>query len=452
MESVCGTSGEPIAPAPRRGSGADELSPGHEALRAARRCLIDWLGCALGGSREPAALATHRLFSDRHGSSTVWGREGGLAPRDAAFANGVAGHVLDLDDELEVMHGHPAAAIVPAALALAEAQDQSLGLLLRSLIRGYDTAAYLGALVNPGHYLAGWHATATLGAIAATDACGVLVGCAPEERDAMLSLAAVQASGLRAVFGTDAKALQVGNAASVAVTAATLSRTLSLGSLGAVGAYLSLVGTESVPFRASGIQSTMPPAIERTTFKWHAVCGAAHCVVEAVAGLVNQRSMEISSIEAMLIEVGPMTAKTACISWPGDAQQAQFSLPYLGALAAERHPIGYDDLWPPTDEVRRLSQRCRVRVVSDLPDPERHPARVSIVMARGRRFTSTVLAARGSAQWPLSDEEMSAKFIGLIERAYPGRAGHRLLAWLRQCPDSTPVSAVTRMIRDVIAG
>ena len=90
----------------------------------------------------------------------------GLA--DAALLNGVAGHALDYDDTIAgPFHGHATAPILPGALALAEARDASVPALLGALVAGVASATALGRRMNPAHYDAGWHATATLGTFGA---------------------------------------------------------------------------------------------------------------------------------------------------------------------------------------------------------------------------------------------------------------------------------------------
>src|SRR5690606_12801919 len=68
-------------------------------VAAARRGIIDWLGCAIAGSGQPGPGIVYRTLSAAApGKAVAIGRSSGLAPRDAALFNGTAGHVLDFDD------------------------------------------------------------------------------------------------------------------------------------------------------------------------------------------------------------------------------------------------------------------------------------------------------------------------------------------------------------------
>src|SRR6185312_7891109 len=92
-----------------------------EALAVARHCLLDWLGCALAGTREPLSAILREEISGAAGDASLIGG-GRAAPRDAALVNGAAGHALDFDDTHTGMGGHPTAPVLPAALALAESR------------------------------------------------------------------------------------------------------------------------------------------------------------------------------------------------------------------------------------------------------------------------------------------------------------------------------------------
>ena len=97
----------------------DDLPP--DVIQDTKRSVTDWLGSALGGSIEkPARLA--QQVAARFGASdeaTVFSAGRASAPA-AAFANGVASHILELDDIHKGSTVHAAAPIIPAALAVAE--------------------------------------------------------------------------------------------------------------------------------------------------------------------------------------------------------------------------------------------------------------------------------------------------------------------------------------------
>src|SRR5262249_6590744 len=95
-----------------------------EVVHEAKRALLNWLGCAIGGCRHPAvetALAALAPFAGPPEAS-VLGRTERLDCLHAALLNGISSHVLDFDDTHHPTLIHPSGPVISAALALAERQ------------------------------------------------------------------------------------------------------------------------------------------------------------------------------------------------------------------------------------------------------------------------------------------------------------------------------------------
>ena len=125
---------------------AAEVADDERARHTVDRCLVDWAGCALAGSRHPAAgtIAPVEPMFGASDDCTVIGqarRSGQLA---AALENGLTSHVLDYDDVHPRMTGHPAVVVFPALIALAEARHLNGRQVARGAIAGYEIAAQLG--------------------------------------------------------------------------------------------------------------------------------------------------------------------------------------------------------------------------------------------------------------------------------------------------------------------
>src|SRR5689334_11669566 len=87
-----------------------------------KRTLLNFLGCALGGSRDPAierALAALRPLSGPPQASLL-GRAERLDMLSAAFLNAAASNAHDFDDTHLATVIHPAAPVAPVVLALSE--------------------------------------------------------------------------------------------------------------------------------------------------------------------------------------------------------------------------------------------------------------------------------------------------------------------------------------------
>ena len=101
------------------GAATREHAP--EIVDAAKMCLVDWFGVAIGAINEPAAQSVRRV-------ARRWGPQGKahlllgppIAPAAAALANGTMAHCMDYDDTHLDGAGHISGPTWAVALALTE--------------------------------------------------------------------------------------------------------------------------------------------------------------------------------------------------------------------------------------------------------------------------------------------------------------------------------------------
>ena len=192
-----------------RGQFADIPAP---VRKEAARTLLNWVGCALGGSRNETVPIAISALSPFFGpaQATILGRKERADIFHAALINGISSHVLDFDDTHMATAIHPAASVVPAILALAEYIPVSGRDFLNAMVLGIEVECRLGAAVHPAHYDIGWHITGTTGVFGAAAAAGRLLNLSEQQMIWALGLAAVQPVGLRAMFGSMAKSFTPG--------------------------------------------------------------------------------------------------------------------------------------------------------------------------------------------------------------------------------------------------
>ncbi|MCL5046530.1 MAG: MmgE/PrpD family protein, partial [Actinobacteria bacterium] len=174
------------------------------ALHQAKRCLLDWLGVALGASDH--TIVDILLDSARElGSSpqaTVLGREVRVDRLWAALINGAMSHIHDCDDTHLDTVLHPSAPVMPAILALAESGHLSGRAFLAAFVVGYEVESRVALSVYPSHYDKGWHMTGTAGTLGAAAAAGKLLELNPDQMTYALGTGSTQAAGMREMFGT----------------------------------------------------------------------------------------------------------------------------------------------------------------------------------------------------------------------------------------------------------
>src|SRR5688572_13188642 len=113
----------------------------------ARRSMVNWMGCALGGARHEAvtaALNTLRPFVGPAQAQIV-GRGDRLDCLNAALVNGMSAHVLDFDDTHLRTLLHPSVPVASALLALAERRPLCGDASVDALVIGGN--AFLDAFV-----------------------------------------------------------------------------------------------------------------------------------------------------------------------------------------------------------------------------------------------------------------------------------------------------------------
>lgn len=387
-----------------------------EARSVAKQCLLDWMGVTLAGSREPLAgiLRQELARTSADGDATLLGERPQRAPAlVAALVNGAASHALDFDDTHMVMSGHPSVPVVPAALALAEARSKTGRDLLTAIVAGVELECTLGALMNPGHYAAGFHATGTLGTLGAAAACCRLLELDEEGWLVALGLAGTQAAGLKSSFGTMAKPLHAGKAAHDGL----LSAILAAGGFTANPAIVeckqgladALAGG---PLDASSLAGSNDRFyIRDTLFKFHAACYLTHSAIEGARAIREGAGIDPTAVDTVRVEVPPSSLAVCAIEQPRTGLEGKFSLRATIALALLGDDTG--DLATYADErmtdADLVSLRDRVQVIAKQGVPPTATP-VSVRVRGGERHDACVDVGAPAPDLDEQGRRLEAKF------------------------------------------
>ena len=409
------------------------------------RAVLDWLGSALAGSTEVPATIAHTVARGFGDSSEATMFAGGRASAAAAaFANGVAAHILELDDIHKTSTVHGGAPIISAALAVAERERATGERFLAGVAVGYEAAFRIGEAVNPSHYRF-WHPTGTVATFGAAAAAGSIIGLTGEQMLHALGSAGTQAAGLWEfnADGAMSKHLHPGKAAMNGVMAADLARA------GFTGASRILGGARGF-FRAmcdvadmSRITAGLPAIgkIRENGYKLHACCGHTHSAIDlaialrARAGLPDHDAAAVESIEIETYGPGYEIVREAR---PRTPYQAKFSLAYCVAVALLEGRAGLEQFsgdrfgasgveFP---ELASLVARTRVRVAPDLTRkyPAAWPARVTLTLRDGARLHDVTDYPRGTPENPIDRQALEAKFSALVGDRFGAEFAARSLA------------------------
>ena len=387
------------------------------AREAGRQCLLDFLGCAVAGSRQPLAQILLTEIAAREGSSeaTLVGRQERCSRSTAALLNGAAGHALDFDDTHMAMGGHPSVPVIPSALALAETIAANGRALLEAIIAGVELECRLGAIVGGEHYAIGFHSTGTLGAFGAAAACAHLLQLDEDGWLRAMGLAGTQAAGLKSAFGTMAKPLHAGRAASNGLLSALAARGGFTSSAAIFEADQGFLATHAgaAPSAQPIDQVAGRFLIRDTLFKYHASCYLTHAPINAAAHIQAENHLDPKTIDDVEVRVARSLLKVCNIQSPTSGLEGKFSLRATTAMALrgeDTSDLGtFSDARVVDPDLVALRDRVRVVTVDKTPQTR---ARV-IVTARGRQFEAESDSGQPASDLDLQRERLTRKFRGL---------------------------------------
>jgi 2-methylcitrate dehydratase PrpD len=421
------------------------------ARAVARHCVLDWFGVTLAGSREPLSDILVAEAADA-GDGTLVGRSERASPLAAALINGAMSHALDFDDTHTLMSGHPSAPVVPAALALAERDDRDGGAFLAAVVAGIEMECRLGALLNPGHYSAGFHATGTLGTFGAATAAAHLLGLDAERWRHAFALAGTQAAGLKSSFGTMAKPLHAGRAAQNGLLAALLARGGFTGNPEILEVEQGFARTHGAPrldpARLASLDGRF--LITDTLFKYHASCYLTHAAIEAAARLRKQHGLLSGEIEAVEIRGSEGCVGVCDIAEPATGLEGKFSLRATAAMALlgddTRDTAAFSDGRMRDANLQRMRDRVTFVPLAGLP-----ATRASVVVqARGARFEAEADTGRPATDLDRQWESLSAKFFALAEPVLGPDAAQRLHGALAGIEDAASMRDLLALARPLV--
>jgi 2-methylcitrate dehydratase PrpD len=384
----------------------------HLVRHEGKRSLLNFIGCALGVAHTPPIDMAMRVLTSLSGAErvTVLGRAERLDLLGAAFINAVGANLLDYDDTHLPTVIHPTAPVAPAALALAEQRGLSGAAMLHAFILGAEVECRIGNTVSPGHYARGWHITSTCGVFGSAVASAKLLDLDARQTWHALGIAASQSAGLVENLPSAAKNVGVGNAARNGLFAALLAEQ------GCTAAPASIEGALGWA-RAMGDDPVVAEATDGLGAQWESLkntykpypCGIVmHAVIDACLALRREhavRPAEIAEItvsgDQLLLDRGDRTVT--------NERDARVSIHHCAAVsflfgAAGLKEFSEDTVHDPAVVALRALTKARLNA-----DSPRGAATAMIRTTDDRTLESTVRHARGSIEYPLSDQDIEVK-------------------------------------------
>jgi 2-methylcitrate dehydratase PrpD len=414
----------------------------------AKRSLLNWIGCALGGSRHEAVSMALTALAPFAGplQARVIGRCERLDVLNAALINGMSAHVLDFDDTHLRTLVHPSVPVVSTLLALAERQPMSGADFLHAFILGVDAECRIANAIYSAHNLTGY-ITGTAGVFGAAAAAGRVLGLDEQRMTWAFGIAATQAAGLREMAGTMCKSFVHGRAAQNGMLAALL----------AVHRFTSSECTIEAP---RGFAQVLAPGsvletviaglgecyeIRFNTYKPYACGVVCHPVIDGCIQLRQRDAILPADVAAMTLRVHPLALKLAGIRSPRSGLESKWSIYHSAAVALCDGAAGeaqYTDARVKESRVVRIRDRVTAEADPGLREDEAH---IAVALADGRRLELHVAHALGSVAKPMSDRDLERKFYDLAAGALPARQCDALIAQCWAVEQLTDVAEIAQL-------
>jgi len=380
----------------------------------ARRALLNYVGCAVGGSAHPAVDIAIRALGPYAGrpEASILGRPERLDPLHASLMNGISSHVHDYDDTTPKNYSHPSSPVASALFAYASVHPVSGREFVHAFILGFEAESRVANAVYPAHYDAGWHITGTSGVFGAATAIGRLLGLSVQQMVWAIGLAATQAAGLREMFGSMGKAFHPGRAAQNGYAAALLAREGFTAGEHVLEGPRGFAAVTAARYDLSKITTGLGVDFDlrANTYKPFP-CGIVnHPAIDGAIQLHHEHRLQAGSIKAVRLRVAPLVLDLCNQRRITRGLQGKFSVYHGAAVGLVRGKAGLQDY---TDEAVNDPEVKRVRecttAVGD-PSITEDQALLEVELATGETLTKFVPRSIGNVHRPMTDRQLEDKF------------------------------------------
>ena len=422
--------------------------------------VLDTIAAMVTGSRlKPGELAI-RFAASQGGTpeSTVVGSKVVTTAVNAALANAMLAHADETDDSHAPSLTHPGCAIVPAALAVAEREDASGEALLRAVALGYDVGCRIGrAMGGIGSRGVSGHATHSIGPMfgAAAAAAG-LAGLDARGVRHCLAYTAQQASGITS-WARDSEHVEKafvfgGMGARNGVTAALFVQAGLTGEEDAFSGDFNFLDVfcpnkEELGPWVESLGSHYE--ITETNIKKFPVGSPIQAAADALCMLVAEHGFDASAVAEVEVLLPPNGARIV-----DDRSMPDINCQYCMAvilLDGGRLSFEATHAYERLHDAKIGEVKSRVRLIGspELAGNERQrPATVRVKLTDGRQLERHVPAVKGTADNPMTRDEVEAKAVDLIASVLGDQRARAIVEAVWGLDEDTRVRGLRPLLQD----
>lgn len=404
----------------------EDLPP--DVVATTKLRILDVIGLALAGLETPFGRSTRdaaRAMSPE-GPSRVWGTGDRVAVGTAAFANAAFAQALEYDDTHNESIVHMSSPAVAMALALAGTRRVSGRDLILAVALANEVSCRVGCVIPGQFHRRGFHPTGLFAPFGIAVAAARLLNLDAGRMTWASGIVGSLAAGLLEcwVDGTQSKFLHSGFAAQNGIHAALLAQAGASGPPrvleGRFGLFASHVQDGSIDRRFGRVVDGLGITWDsrNSSFKPFPAAHVLHPYIDLVLQAKERhrlRADDIVSIDCPVAEFNvsivcePVAEKVA----PATEAHGRVCLQFTLAEAFVRGQLGrsaYSDEARRDPEILALARRVTYHVDPSFPPPGQFKGAVRITLTDGRVLDVVEEYNRGSAQNPMTDAELRAKF------------------------------------------
>jgi 2-methylcitrate dehydratase PrpD len=389
-------------------------------------CILDFIGNAIGGSKEPEVKILANLVKSQGGKeeSTVISHNFKAPMPNAGMVNAAMGHALQIDDGDRFTLAHLGTEIIPAALAVGEVEGSGGEDLINAIALGYEVAMRIGYAVNPSHHKRGFCPNSTLGVFGAAATASKLMKLGVQEIADAIGSAGTLASGVEefVVDGSGGQFLNPAHATYAGILSALLARN------GFTGSKTILEGTRgfckafSDEYDLSLITANLGIEYQmaKVYFKPYPTCRAMHSAIDAILNIVRKYSIEPEDIKKIIVKTYSYNVNLMCGPPPRTVAHARLHMPYALAIALKEKRLTVNEFKKEKlRDARVLDLMSKIEFLTADEELNRFAPYlfgtiVSVLTKDGKEYVEKVAFPKGEPENPMTQEELIEKFKSLI--------------------------------------
>ena len=399
-------------------------SPAVEAL--VRTYLVDTVGVTFAGAYDLGAKEEAILsLQNSIGTSKPIGLDKSCSLADALFINGLSAHFLELDDGVRYGVIHPSAPLFSSLIPIAIENNVSWENFLRGTVCGYETSIRVASAMQPHHYSAGYHPTATCCTLGVAVGIAVMLGWDDKVVKDAFSAACVSACGSLKVL-EDVSQLKPYNCAKAALN----------GYMSAIMAKAGFAGPSDPLDGDTGFLKMMASSyneeiligekeylyLEKIYQKPYASCRHTHPEIEACFNIRKTVGFAFDQVDHVKVTTYKGVIGKHDFKDIHGESSARMSIPYSVVIALATGKAGIAEFAEPyvSDEaILNLTQKVNIVPSEELSKlvPDKRVAIVEVSMKDGSVLSDKVEYPKGEPENPLTYDENLTKFLSMTTHA-----------------------------------